>query len=36
MAFPHDFGFIPSTEGEDGDPIDVLVLINQPVFTDAW
>jgi inorganic pyrophosphatase len=33
MAFPHDFGFIPSTEGEDGDPIDVLVLMDQPVFT---
>jgi inorganic pyrophosphatase len=33
MAFPHDFGFIPSTEGDDGDPIDVLVLMDQPVFT---
>lgn len=33
MAFPHDFGFIPSTEGPDGDPIDVLVLMDQPVFT---
>jgi len=33
MAFPHDFGFIPSTEAEDGDPIDVLVLMDQPVFT---
>ncbi|MCU1255067.1 MAG: Inorganic pyrophosphatase [Candidatus Angelobacter sp.] len=33
MVFPHDFGFIPSTEGEDGDPIDVLVLMDQPVFT---
>jgi inorganic pyrophosphatase len=33
MAFPHDFGFIPSTKGEDGDPIDVLVLMDQPVFT---
>ena len=33
MAFTHDFGFIPSTEGEDGDPIDVLVLMDQPVFT---
>jgi inorganic pyrophosphatase len=33
MAFPHDFGFIPSTEGDDGDPIDVLLLMDQPVFT---
>src|SRR6478672_5137473 len=33
MAFPHDFGFIPSTEADDGDPIDVLVLMDQPVFT---
>lgn len=28
-AFPYDFGFIPETTGEDGDPLDVLV------FTDA-
>lgn len=26
MAFPLDFGFIPSTKGEDHDPIDVLIL----------
>jgi len=26
MAFPLDFGFIPGTCGEDGDPLDVLVL----------
>ncbi|HXN54212.1 MAG TPA: inorganic diphosphatase [Candidatus Acidoferrum sp.] len=26
MAFPHDFGFVPSTLAEDGDPMDVLVL----------
>jgi inorganic pyrophosphatase len=26
MAFPLDFGFIPGTLGEDGDPVDVLVL----------
>jgi inorganic pyrophosphatase len=27
MAFPYDFGFIPSTKAEDGDPVDVLVLM---------
>jgi len=32
MAFPYDFGFIPSTEADDGDPIDVLVLMDEPAF----
>jgi len=31
-AFPHDFGLIPSTLGEDGDPVDVLVLMDEPIF----
>ena len=26
MVFPYDFGFIPKTKGEDGDPLDVIVL----------
>jgi inorganic pyrophosphatase len=26
MMFPYDFGFIPATQGEDGDPLDVIVL----------
>ncbi len=30
-SFPFDFGFIPSTHGEDGDPVDVLVLMDEPV-----
>jgi inorganic pyrophosphatase len=28
MVFPFDFGFVPGTKGEDGDPVDVLVLID--------
>lgn len=31
MSFPFDFGFIPSTLGDDGDPVDVLVLMDEPV-----
>ncbi len=32
-SFPFDFGFVPSTVGGDGDPLDVLVLMDAPVFT---
>ena len=32
MAFPYDFGFFPSTKAEDGDPTDVLVLMDEPAF----
>ncbi len=32
MAFPYDFGFVPSTLADDGDPIDVLVLMDEPAF----
>jgi inorganic pyrophosphatase len=31
-TFPFDFGFIPSTRGEDGDPLDVLLLQDSPTF----
>jgi inorganic pyrophosphatase len=30
--FPFDFGFIPNTRGGDGDPLDVLVLMDEPAF----
>lgn len=32
-VFPFDFGYIPSTKGADGDPLDVLVLMDDPAFT---
>jgi inorganic pyrophosphatase len=32
MTFPYDFRFIPSTRAEDGDPVDVLVLMDEPAF----
>lgn len=28
--FPFDFGFVPSTKSEDGDPLDILVLTDEP------
>lgn len=30
MSFPFDFGFFPRTRAEDGDPLDVLVLMDGP------
>lgn len=32
MVFPFDFGFIPRTKGGDGDPLDVLVIMDEPAF----
>ena len=31
-SFPFDFGFVPGTRGGDGDPLDAIVLIDQPTF----
>lgn len=31
-AFPCNFGFVPSTRGEDGDPLDILVFADEPLL----
>ena len=32
MSFPYDFGFVPKTLAQDGDPLDVLLLMDQPAY----
>jgi len=32
LCFPLDFGFIPHTKAEDGDPMDVLLFMEEPGF----
>jgi len=32
MQYPADYGFFPGTLAEDGDPLDSLVLLNEPTF----
>jgi len=32
MVFPFDFGMIPGTKGEDGDPLDVIVIDERGTF----
>lgn len=33
VHYPADYGFIPSTLSSDGDPLDVLILVNEPTST---
>ncbi len=32
MAYPFDYGYVPDTLCEDGDPLDALVIIDEPLF----
>ena len=32
VHYPTDYGFVPGTRGRDGDPVDALVLVEEPAF----
>ncbi len=36
VAFPADYGFVPGTVGEDGEPLDALVLLDEPTYPGIW
>lgn len=33
MMYPGDYGIIPQTLAEDGDPLDIIVMVNEPTFS---
>lgn len=36
FVFPYDFGFIPGTKGDDGDPLDAFIIMEDFTFPGCW
>jgi inorganic pyrophosphatase len=36
LTFPFHFGFIPQTKADDGDPVDIAVMMNAPSYPGIW
>ena len=32
VHYPTDYGFIPNTKSADGDPLDIMILVEEPTF----
>ncbi|HYX44125.1 MAG TPA: inorganic diphosphatase [Acidimicrobiales bacterium] len=35
-VYPADYGFVPDTEGEDGEALDAVVITEEPTFPGCW